>query len=75
MPTVFKLGRNGYVERVSAVLSEQCMPIVHVEVNGLFTLAVQVVSVTVCNGGIDQQGVLIGHAEAERSDIHGDGDT
>ena len=74
VPTIGKLGGNGYTERVSTILTEQFMPIINVEVNRFFTLAVQVVPVAVCNNGINTQCFLISHAKFERSNIYGYGD-
>ena len=51
------------------------MPVVKVEIDGIVALAVQLVAVAVGNDGIDALGRLVGHAEVERGDIDGYGDT
>ena len=56
MPTVVILGRNGNGERVATILSEQSVPVVQVEVDGLVALAVQVVSVAVLKAGTRAEG-------------------
>ena len=75
MPTIGILGRNGDTERVSTVLTEQSMPVIDVEFNRFFALAMQVVSMTVGNDGINEQCRLICHIETEWSYIHGNSDT
>ena len=74
VPTIFVAGRNGDAERVSTVLVEQLVPVVKVEVDRLVSLAVEDVSVAVCDDSINTRCCLVGQAEVEGSHIHGNGD-
>ena len=75
VPTIVILSRNGHANRVAWILSKQRVPVVKTEVNRFLTLAVQAVSMTVCYDSVDEQCLLVCHAEVERRDIHGYGDT
>ena len=50
------------------------MPVVKVEVYRFFALTVQAVSVAVADDGINEQGLLVGHAKVERRYVYGYGD-
>ena len=75
VPAVIVFGRDGDGERVATGVGEQCVPVVKVEIDGIVTLAVQRVALAVGNDSINQQGFVVGHAEIERCDIDGYGDT
>ena len=75
MPAVVILGRNDDAEGIPAVLTEQCMPVVDVEVDRFLALTVQTVPMAIGNDGIDTQCCLICHVETERCYIHGYSDT
>ena len=51
------------------------MPVIYIEIDRLLALTVQGASMTISNDGIDTQGILIGHIEAERCNVRGDGNT
>ena len=75
MPTILILGRNGNRERIPTVLIEQFMPVVNIEINRFLSLAMQGISVTVCNNGINKQSRLVCHTKVKRSYINRNGDT
>ena len=53
MPAVFVFRRNHNAERVPAVLGEQLVPLVDIEVRRLLALGMQAVPVFICDDGID----------------------
>ena len=71
MPAVVILRRDSNAERVTTVLPEHIFPVVNVEIDRLFSLAMQAVPVTVCYDRIDTRSLLICHTEVERSNVHG----
>ena len=75
MPSIVIFGGNSHAERVSTILSQQLMPVVKVEIDRFFPLAVKAVSVTVCNDSINKQSCLVNHTKIKRSYIYGYGDT
>ena len=75
VPAIVILGRNSHAERVARILSKQLMPVINIKINRFFPLAMQTVSMAICNDGIDTHSFLIRHIKAERRNVHGYGDT
>ena len=75
VPAVIVLGRDCDAERVARVGVKQGVPVIKVEVCRLVALGVQTVSVAVGNDGINKLCRLISHVKADRSNVHGYGDT
>ena len=67
--------QDNVLEIASTILSQQLMPVVKVEIDRFFPLAVKAVSVTVSNNCIDKQSCLVNHTTIKRSYIYGYGDT
>ena len=75
MPAIIILGRNSHAERVPLVLSKQLMPVINIKINRFFPLAMQTVSMAICNDGIDTHSFLIRNIKVKRRYIHRYGDT
>ena len=71
MPAVLVLRRDNDAERIPAVLSEQSVPLVKVEIDRFLALGMQAAAVAIGDDGIDPQRRLICHVKAERGDVHG----